>query len=507
MSWRRGHGVLALMGSGETSPTMVTVHRELVARLGEAPTAVLLETPYGFQENATDISARARRYFASSVGLQVTVPPGLRTPLADPRGAQTALASVLGADWLFSGPGSPSYALTQWRASPVAAALRERVSASRGVTVFASAALCAVGRLAVPVYEIYKAGAEPHWLDGLDLLAELELDVVAIPHYDNAEGGTHDTRYAYLGERRLKAMERDLPADLAVLGVDEHTAVLIDPAADTVEVRGRGRLTVRRAGVSTVIPSGEVLTLTELRELAKGARRPPAAASEDGQPVAPEAGVREDGAPGDGTSDPGSAQGGAASLRDAVAACERRFDAAVDARDAPALVQCILDVDTAITAWSADMEEEDDPETARMVQRGLVVRLGEFAGLGIRDPRAELAPMVDALISVRAELRRQRHWLLADALRDALRAGGVELRDTRDGTRWELRDDGSRQRAGQQHPAEQAGEVADLVDGEAADGLLGEAGTAGRAHQPYNGPAPVDHGMAEDRDRDERRGR
>lgn len=45
--------ILALIGSGETSPTMVTVHRELVARLGVArPRAVLLATPYAFQENA-----------------------------------------------------------------------------------------------------------------------------------------------------------------------------------------------------------------------------------------------------------------------------------------------------------------------------------------------------------------------------------------------------------------------------------------------------------------------
>ena len=29
-----------------------------------------------------------------------------------------------------------------------------------------------------------------------------------IPHYDNNEGGTHDTRFCYLGERRLSMMER-----------------------------------------------------------------------------------------------------------------------------------------------------------------------------------------------------------------------------------------------------------------------------------------------------------
>ena len=66
--------VLAIIGSGETSPTMVTVHRGLVSRIGLAsPQAMVLATPYAFQENAADVSARTQRYFADSVGLQVRV--------------------------------------------------------------------------------------------------------------------------------------------------------------------------------------------------------------------------------------------------------------------------------------------------------------------------------------------------------------------------------------------------------------------------------------------------
>ena len=53
--------LLAIMGSGETAPTMAKVHRSLIERVGTP--AVLLDTPYGFQENADDISARAQEYF------------------------------------------------------------------------------------------------------------------------------------------------------------------------------------------------------------------------------------------------------------------------------------------------------------------------------------------------------------------------------------------------------------------------------------------------------------
>src|SRR5712691_11664517 len=131
--------ILAVIGSGETSPTMVTVHRELVARLGlSKPQAMVLATPYAFQENAADVSARAQRYFADSVGLQVriaagtsahadpeTAPPLIGEAAEDPEGREAA--GISAADWVFAGPGSPSYALAHWRAGPVAAALRDRV--------------------------------------------------------------------------------------------------------------------------------------------------------------------------------------------------------------------------------------------------------------------------------------------------------------------------------------------------------------------------------------------
>ena len=276
--------MLAIIGSGETSPTMVTVHRDLVSRLGRSsPQAILLATPYAFQENAADVSARAQRYFADSVGLQVRVAaatsphadPGMAPPLTgeaeEDEGRQAADIST--ADWVFAGPGSPSYALAHWRAGPVAAGLRDRVLAGHGMTVLASAAAATAGQFTVPVYEIYKAGGAPRWLPGLDLLGTLGLKVALIPHYDNAEGGRYDTRHCYLGMRRLAVMERELPADAAVLGVDEHTAMLIDLRAEDIEIRGRGGVTVRRSGDSVVLPSGTRLSVADLRNLVRDIRR------------------------------------------------------------------------------------------------------------------------------------------------------------------------------------------------------------------------------------------
>jgi len=400
---RRADGLLAIIGSGETSPTMVSIHRTLLANVHlRRCAAVLLETPYAFQENVDDVSTRARSYFARSVGLEVTVLGGTS---ADDR------AAVRAADWVFAGPGSPSYALARWQAE-LAPTLRDRVGAAHGITVLASAAAATAGAVTVPVYEIYKVGAAPQWLDGLDLLGVLGLNVAVIPHYDNAEGGTHDTRYCYLGERRLAVLEAMLPHDAAVLGVDEHTAMIIDLRAGTVQIAGRGALTVRRAGVSSVLPAGTTLRLAQLRELVErgmttGPARPPipTAAAEPPVPALP----------------------------DLIAAAEQAFDDAAGQHDGAGMATVVLDLEAAIHAWAADTDEDQGTEQARAVLRALVVRLGQAASA--ESPDAWPA-VIDALLALRSGWRRERRYDDADRIRDALLTAGLHVQDTPDGTRW-----------------------------------------------------------------------
>ena len=448
--------MLAIIGSGETSPTMVTVHRDLVSRLGlNSPQAIMLATPYAFQENATDVSARAQRYFADSVGLQVRVAagtsphadPGMAPPLTgeaeEDEGRQAA--DIRTADWVFAGPGSPSYALAHWQAGPVAAGLRDRVLAGHGMTVLASAAAATAGEFTVPVYEVYKAGGAPRWLPGLDLLGTLGLKVALIPHYDNAEGGRYDTRYCYLGMRRLAVMERELPADAAVLGVDEHTAVLIDLRAEDIEIRGRGGVTVRRSGNSVVLPSGTRLSIADLRDLVRGIRRARECAevggeagNADSDPARGDTGRAAAGSPraGTRTSRPSRAQESALPLPEVMAAAERGFGAAAGARDADAMVGVILELETAITQWEADTDEDQGTEQARALLRSLIGRLGRAARDGLADPRDRLRPVVEPLLALRAALRGEGNFAAADAIREALAATGLDVSDTPEGTRW-----------------------------------------------------------------------
>jgi hypothetical protein len=422
--------LLVVMGSGETAPTMVTTHQRVFGRLGPDPRAVLLDTPYGFQANADDLTARATAYFAQSVGRPVHAARfrSKAEAAADPVAHEHALDDLRGADWAFAGPGSPSYALRTWAGTPVPGILAEML-ARRGAVTFASAAALTIGVATVPVYEVYKVGEEPRWLDGLDLLgAAAGLTCALIPHYDNAEGGTHDTRFCYLGEPRLAALEADLPAGAFVLGVDEHTALILDLEAGTASVTGRGTVTVRLAGRSTVLPTGTEITIDHLRALGEG--------REDG-----EAGVTSTASPAVDVPVPEPVV--PSSLAASTAEAQTSFDAAIEARDATAAVAAALALEEAIAAWGADTLQSDEMDRARAALRGMLTRLGRVATEGLVDRRDIVGPFVDALLTLRAQARDAKRWSEADAVRDALASAGVEARDTPAGVEWELRQPGS----------------------------------------------------------------
>lgn len=420
--------VLTIMGSGETAPTMIKTHRRVMESVGATGPgdAVLLDTPYGFQENADDISARAQEYFRASVGNPIEVATWRRGDDADTVARERTLAAIADASYVFTGPGSPTYALAQWRDTPLPGLLADKLR-SGGAVTFASAAALTLGVASVPVYEIYKAGFAPWWVEGLDLLSEIGLHVALIPHYDNAEGGHHDTRFCYLGERRLSAIEPDLPDGAWVLGVDEHTALVLDLDAETATVEGNGAVTLRSARESSVLESGTAIPLADLHPTRSGSanRRPDAETRTQNAAGRPETAVAEH-----------EEVGLLVDTERLVTA----FDAAVAERDADGAVAAVLDLEQALVDWAADTLQSDERDRARAALRRMVVRLGELADVGVRDPRTVVGPFVEAVLDARVAARTAKQYELADALRDRLIAAGVEVRDTPDGAEWLLPD-------------------------------------------------------------------
>jgi hypothetical protein len=294
-----------------------------------------------------------------------------------------------------------------------------------GTVVLGSAAAVTLGEASVPVYEIYKVGEDPVWVEGLDLLCELTgLRAAVVPHYDNREGGTHDTRFCYLGEQRLAALEESLPDEAGVLGVDEHTAALLDLEAGTLTVAGSGVVTVRRRGRSRTYAAGESLGFDELGALLRGEQT--SAPTSAPAVAAPEAADDVPAAP------------VATSLREAADAAQAEFETAFAARDVETCVSVALGLEQTLADWQADTLQSDDTGHARRALRAMVVRLGELAEVGA-DPEAQLRPAVELLLDLRRRARAAGDYATSDEVRDRLGAAGVEVRDTPEGAAWGLR--------------------------------------------------------------------
>lgn len=406
--------ILAIMGSGETSPTMVKTHRQLIGRLSQ-PNAVVLDTPYGFQENAPELALRAVEYFDVSVNTAIT-PLGLTRMIgADALAVQQGLSALTDADYVFAGPGSPTYALRQWKNTQVSHILHEKLQRG-GIVTFASAAALTLGTRTVPVYEIYKCGEEPYWLEGLNLLGEFGIPAVVIPHYNNAEGGHHDTRFCYLGETRLNMLEQQLDDGEYVLGVDEHTGIVIDLNEHTAEVVGNGVVTLRVKGNSTTFASGEVLSLEQLQNptVVPSTTPPPPVVVVDEPKVV------------------------ATSLASVAQQRREEFEAALASGDANSATRAILELENDIKLWSADTLTGTDADSAREVLRSMIVKLGTAATGGLEDPRERVAPYVEALLAIRKIVRAEKRFDLSDIVRDALALAHIEVRDTPDGVEWLL---------------------------------------------------------------------
>jgi hypothetical protein len=209
------------------------------------------------------------------------------------------------------------------------------------------------------VYEIYKVGDAPHWVEGLDLLGPYGLDLAIVPHWNNTEGGTHDTRRCFMGGPRFEVLEQLLPGSTTILGIDEYTACILDLATGNGKVIGAGWVTVRRLGNERVFPAGAFLNLNQL--------------------------ARED----------WGNRGYAPPELDTASLMEQG------------------DAESPM-ASSEDTDRSDD------------------------DPMVIVSPLVDLLVTLRAQLREEKQWVLADEIRQRLLSLGIILHDGPDQTTWRM---------------------------------------------------------------------
>ena len=244
-------GRITLVGAGELMAAMSSIHRSALKRIAKAPRAVFLDTTAGYETNVDAICEKAVEYYAHHLQTELRVASYRHRDACAPSQIAAAVASIRDANLIFAGPGSPTYAIRQWRDSPIWQAVVESFEAGADM-LFASAASISLGRFAVPVYEVYKAGEDPFWAEGLDLMSELGMSLAIVPHFDDNSGGdNYDSRFCYMGAKRFDVLQERLPPDVTILGIDAYTGICFDPNTGTASVSGQGGVTlIGEAGVN-----------------------------------------------------------------------------------------------------------------------------------------------------------------------------------------------------------------------------------------------------------------
>ena len=253
-------GPIALFGSGETSPGAHRIHRRVMEDLDTPIRVAIIETPAGFEPNAHAVAAKIGDYLTHR--LQNFQPAITQIP-ARKRGTDLSpddpalAAPIFDANYLFIGPGSPSYAARQLRDSYTWHAMRARHRLGAALC-FSSASTLAVSAQTIPVYEIYKVGEDLHWKPGLNFFAAFGLNLVIVPHWNNNDGGADlDTSHCYMGTARYDQLVGMLPEPVTILGIEENTGLVIHPYTDVCEVVGAGCVIVIRDGEEHAFAAGQ----------------------------------------------------------------------------------------------------------------------------------------------------------------------------------------------------------------------------------------------------------
>ncbi len=413
-------GTVALIGSGELSGTMVETHKALLAGLKMPGKAYFLDTPAGFQENVDLISRRAVDFFESRVGHKMDI-ASFKTAGKDVDSISDTLFRQLSeAGFVLIGPGSPTYAVRQLKDTPVPALLSAMVIKG-GALVLASAAALTAGTHTLPVYEIYKVGHSLHWVKGLNILGNLGHDLVVIPHWNNAEGGNHDTRYCYMGEKRFRALEKELPDNALILGLDEHTACILNFAEEEAKVLGIGRVTVRQNGRERYYGRREKLSFRELFTEAKSFTSEVHKVRKISSGLDQEEPIEEKNA-----------------FWEKMHHIEANAQKALTGNDRTALTSALLEADQLIWQAQLDLENPEFISQGREIFREMIVLSGTLLEERDSDYFDRFNQLINAIVALREAYRREERWTEADQIRDLLQKTGVSLEDTPAGPRYHI---------------------------------------------------------------------
>jgi hypothetical protein len=263
-------GRIAFLGSGETSLAGGRIFETLARLIPDPLRVAILETPAGFELNASLVAGRVGDFLKTRLQ---NYKPTIDLIPARKKGTDFSpdnpeiLQPLLQANFIFMGPGSPSYTARQLQGTLAWDIIRARHR--QGATlVFASAATISVGQSVLPVYEIYKVGEDVHVKDGLNFFSDFGMTVSFIPHWNNAEGGVDlDTSRCFVGMERFEQWRTMTRPESVIVGLDEHSGVVMDFEKNTCDVHGVSSVTVAKSTGTEMYPAGSNFPLSELGEI------------------------------------------------------------------------------------------------------------------------------------------------------------------------------------------------------------------------------------------------
>ena len=260
-------GRMAFLGSGETSLAGGRIF-ETLARLLPTPLRVaVLETPAGFELNSATVAGRVADFLRTRLqnyNPRVDVIPARKIGTAFSPDDPEILQPLLHANLIFMGPGSPTYAVRNLQGTLAWDLVRARHRLG-ATLVFASAATISVGARVLPVYEIYKVGQDVHQLPGLDLFSDFGLPLSFIPHWNNTDGGEDlDTSRCFIGMERFQQWCDMLPPGHTIVGLDEHTGLILDFQKGECTVSGVSSVSLVRECDPEIYASGKSFPMNDL---------------------------------------------------------------------------------------------------------------------------------------------------------------------------------------------------------------------------------------------------
>ncbi len=263
-------GRIAFLGSGETSLAGGRIFESLARLIPDPLHIAVMETTAGFELNSPIVAGRVADFLTTRLQ---NYKPKIDIIPARKKGTEFSpdnleiLKPLLSANLIFMGPGSPSYAVRQLKDTLAWEIIRARHRLG-ATLVFASAATISVSAWVLPVYEIYKVGEDVHTKEGLNLFSGCGLDLSFIPHWNNAEGGIDlDTSRCFVGKERFDLWRKLIPAESVLVGLDEHTGIIMDCENKTCEVSGVSSISVVKRDSMEMYPAGATFSLNELGQV------------------------------------------------------------------------------------------------------------------------------------------------------------------------------------------------------------------------------------------------